>query len=471
MKCLIFLTQVLSVHADHSGWLWRKESLFKANNRFWALVYAGTIYLYTEPKDMQEKEAIFLGGGAKLMRHKKGKGFVVVMPLIPGKKKPVKHEFETVNEEQANEWISKLQTVMSGLEQVHGIKTEEETSRQSQKYSPKDTPKSAQKTTPKTEPKEKPKSPTKDKIVAFFSHQNSFSSSDEESPSDRSKKPRDSAMSSISLDQDDEYETVEISTRPAPVPVKTLARVEEQYDVPRAFSGAPLAPADPETHEDSWKLLESKMAEAAIKMKQEAAKLSARNSAPQQPRKTLKSPEELEAQKARVRARQLETLARPSTVSSTSPNRAPRNLAQESMTMGRRPKVQTRDKDGGRPRTHSELLEGEVSVVGVEVTPRLMQAEMAPILNRIAKEGSYNKPAVPSRPRNLTVTSKEPTASCPPYSQVDRSKPRGAPGTAPKPPLAARPLGTSFLHSMVQSGRLPTVAGAGSGAPNQDRGW
>ena len=133
--------------------------------------------------------------------------------------------------------------------------------------------------------------------------------------------------------------------------------------------------------------------------------------------------------------------------------------------------MQTRDKDGGRPRTHSELLEGEVSVVGVEVTPRLMQAEMAPILNRIAKEGSYNKPAVPSRPRNLTVTSKEPTASCPPYSQVDRSKPRGAPGTAPKLPLAARPLGTSFLHSMVQSGRLPTVAGAGSGAPNQDRGW
>merc|ERR1719275_368768 len=231
-------------------------------------------------------------------------------------------------------------------------------------------------------------------------------------------------MSSISLDQDDEYETVEISTRPAPLPAKTLARVEEQYDVPRAFSGAPLTAADPETHEDSWKLLESKMAEAAIKMKRESAKVNARNSAPQQPRKTLKSPEELEAQKARVRARQLETLARPSTVSSTSPSRAPRSLAQESMTMGRRPKMQTRDKDiGGRPRTHSEIVDGE--------------AEMAPILNRIAKEGSYNKPAVPSRPRNLTVTSKpEPTASCPPYSQVDRSKARGAPGTAPKPPVA-----------------------------------
>ena len=464
------------MHADHSGWLWRKESLFKANNRFWALVYAGSIYLYTEPKDMQEKEAIFLGG-ANLMRHKKGKGFVVVMPLVPGKKKPVKQEFETVNEDQANEWISKLQAVMGGLKQVHDIKkTEEnltkETTTLSQKSSPKETPKTS-KEKPKAS-KEKPKSPTKDKIAAFFSHQNSFSSSDEESQSDTSKKPRDSAMSSISLDQDDEYETVEISTRPAPapVPVKTLARVEEQYDVPRAFSGAPLTAVDPDTHGDSWKLLESKMAEAAIKIKRESAKVSVRNS-PQQPRKTFKSPEELEAQKARVRARQLETLARPATVSSTSPSRAPRNLAQESMTMGRRPKVQTRDKerDGGRPRTHSELVEGEVSVVGVEVTPRLMQAEMAPILNRIAKEGSYSKPAVPSRPRNLTVTSKqEPTASCPPYSQVDRSKARGAPGTAPKPPLAARPLGTSFLHSMVQSGRLPAVAGA-SGASNQDRGW
>ena len=129
--------------------------------------------------------------------------------------------------------------------------------------------------------------------------------------------------------------------------------------------------------------------------------------------------------------------------------------------------MQTRDKDiGGRPRTHSEIVDGEVSVVGVEVTPRLMQAEMAPILNRIAKEGSYNKPAVPSRPRNLSVPSKQ--DSCTPYSQLDRSKARGPPGTAPKPPVAARPLGTSFLHSMVQSGRLAPGA---SGASNQDRGW
>ena len=471
------------MHADHSGWLWRKESLFKANNRFWALVYAGTIYLYTEPKDMQEKEAILLGG-AKLLRHKKGKGFVVVLPLVPGKKKPVKHEFETVNEDQANEWISKLQTVMAGLKQVDDNKTEENLIKEtlSRKSSPKETSKSMSQSqkTPTTQPKEKPKSPTKEKILAFIGQQNSFSSSDEESQSDNSRKPRDSAMSSISLDQDDEYETVEISSRPAPVqvgqvgpgrpapvPVKTpLARVEEQYDVPRASSGAPLT-----SDGDSWKMLESRMAEAAIKMKRESAKVSARRSpqSPQLPRKTSKSPEELEAQKARVRARQLETLARPSTVSSTSPSRAPRSLAQESMTMGRRPKMQTRDKDiGGRPRTHSEIVDGEVSVVGVEVTPRLMQAEMAPILNRIAKEGSYNKPAVPSRPRNLSVPSKQ--DSCPPYSQVDRSKPRGPPGTAPKPPVAARPLGTSFLHSMVQSGRLATVPGA-AGASNQDRGW
>ena len=314
--------------------------------------------------------------------------------------------------------------------------------------------------------------------VGFFSHQNSFSS-DEESQSE--KKPRDSAMSSVSLDQDDEYETVEISTKPpVPLPAKTLARVEEQYDVPRTSSGTPMTTsgtlvttsgtpmttaAEPEIQGDSWKLIESRMAEAAIKMKRESEKVNARSSArhsPQVAKKSSRTPEELEAQKARVRARQLETLARPSTVSSTSPSRAPRNLAQESMTMGRRPKVQTRDKgqEGGRPRTHSELLEGEVSLVGVEVTPRLMQAEMAPILNRIAKEGSYNKPAVPNRPRNLTVaTSKQdPTSSCPPHSQVDRSKPRGSgPGTAPKPQLAARPLATSFLHSMVQTGRLQTV--------------
>ena len=452
--------------------------MFKANSRFWALVYAGSVYLYSEPKDLQEKEAVFLGG-AKLLRHKKGKGFVVVLPLVPGKKKPVKHEFETVNEDQANEWIAKLQTVMGGLKQGLGPKSEEETPKLPPKSSPKETPKNTSTVTPK----EKPKSPTKEKIVAFFSHQNSFSS-DEESQSE--KKPRDSAMSSVSLDQDDEYETVEISTKPVPLPVKTLARVEEQYDVPRTSSGTPMTTsgtpmttaAEPENLGDSWKLIESRMAEAAIKMKRESAKVNARSSArhsPQVAKKSSRTPEELEAQKARVRARQLETLARPSTVSSASPSRAPRNLAQESMTMGRRPKVQTRDKgqEGARPRTHSELLEGEVSLVGVEVTPRLMQAEMAPILNRIAKEGSYNKPAVPNRPRNLTVaTSKQdPTSSCPPHSQVDRSKPRGSgPGTAPKPQLAARPLATSFLHSMVQTGRLQTVSGA-QGAPSQDRGW
>merc|ERR1712013_497730 len=389
--------KVLSAHADHSGWLWRKESMFKANSRFWALVYAGSVYLYSEPKDLQEKEVVFLGG-AKLLRHKKGKGFVVVLPLVAGKKKPVKHEFETVNEDQANEWIAKLQTVMGGLKQGLGLKSEEETPRLPPKSSPEETPKNI--------PIEKSKSPTKEKIVAFFSHQNSFSS-DEESQSE--KKPRHSAMSSVSLDQDDEYETVEISTRPVPLPAKTLARVEEQYDVPRTSSGTPMTTsgipmitaAEPEIQGDSWKLIESRMAEAAIKMKRESAKVNSRSSARQSPqvaKKSSRTPEELEAQKARVRARQLETLARPSTVSSTSPSRAPRNLAQESMTMGRRPKVQTRDKqqDGGRPRTHSELLEGE--------------------------EGSYNKPAVPNRPRNLTVaTSKQdPTPSCPPYSQVDR---------------------------------------------------
>ena len=128
------------------------------------------------------------------------------------------------------------------------------------------------------------------------------------------------------------------------------------------------------------------------------------------------------------------------------------------MTMGRRPKL--RPAEGGRPRTHSEVT--EVGPLRVEVAPRNLQAEMAPILNKISRDGGY-KPSVPSRPRNLPL-------DCPPYSKVER-KARPGPGTLPKPPLAARPLGNSFLHSLVASGRLGGELLAAGGPGPLDKSW
>ena len=163
--------------------------------------------------------------------------------------------------------------------------------------------------------------------------------------------------------------------------------------------------------------------------------------------------DDMEAKKARVRARQLAPLAasRPATVSSG-------QRPGEAMTMGRRPKA--RPAAGGRQRTHSEV--SEVGGLGVEVAPRDLQAEMAPILDKISREGGY-KPSVPARPRNLPL-------DCPPYSKVER-KARPGPGTLPKPPLAARPLGNSFLHSLVATGRLGGELCPAGGPGTLDKSW
>jgi hypothetical protein len=412
---IIKSAKILNAHAEHTGWLWRKESVFRSNSRFWALVYGGKLLLFTEPKDTQERESIDLRD-AVLRRHKKGRGFVVLVPSSQqGKAKNVKHEFQTVNTEQATEWINHLQAALGLLISARPARERSEKNSQA-------------------------------KTLSRWFSQVSFSSSDEEVPVAPGKKPLE-AMSSTSSEPgaDDEYETVEI--RPG-VGLLPPARQGEVYDVPRAQ--LPLAAP-------SAAQLERSLQDGARHMRRESSR---------SPRPGLPgSRAEVEASRRRVSARQAappppspRAIQAPPGPSPRVPPRKPppgeegaeSGVWRGAMTMGRRTK--TRHAEGEmRARTQS---------TGVEMVPRELQQEMAPILDRIRE-----KPAVPARPTNLNLEKE----AGPAYSQVDRSRPRQGPGTLPRPgpgtlPRPQEQLGTSFLHDMVRSGRLGPQASLPGGA-------
>ena len=99
--------------SDHKGWLWKKESIFKSV-RYWALIHAGNLYLYSDVKDEVYKECYYLEG-AYLKRHKKGIKFLV---QVRGtyKNKNSKQEYQTESQQQTDIWMRNLENaiVMAG---------------------------------------------------------------------------------------------------------------------------------------------------------------------------------------------------------------------------------------------------------------------------------------------------------------------------------------------------------------------
>ena len=99
--------------SDHKGWLWKKESIFKSV-RYWALIHAGNLYLYSDIKDEVYKECYYLEG-AHLKRHKKGVKFLV---QVRGtyKNKNSKQEYQTESQQQTEIWMRNLENaiVMAG---------------------------------------------------------------------------------------------------------------------------------------------------------------------------------------------------------------------------------------------------------------------------------------------------------------------------------------------------------------------
>ena len=62
------------------GWLFRKEGMFKGQQRYWVLIYQGVMYIYKDAKDKEPKERItLLGASLKKLKdkNKDGKGFML----------------------------------------------------------------------------------------------------------------------------------------------------------------------------------------------------------------------------------------------------------------------------------------------------------------------------------------------------------------------------------------------------------
>ena len=95
--------------SDHKGWLWKKESIFKSV-RYWALIHAGNLYLYSDVKNEVYKECYYLEG-AHLKRHKKGVKFLV---QVRGtyKNKNSKQEYQTESQAQTEVWMRHLETAI-----------------------------------------------------------------------------------------------------------------------------------------------------------------------------------------------------------------------------------------------------------------------------------------------------------------------------------------------------------------------
>ena len=96
--------------ADHKGWLWKKESIFKSV-RYWALIHQSNLYLYADVQDDVYKESFYLED-AHLKRHKKGVKFLV---QVSGtyKNKNSKQEYQTESAEQTDLWIMHLENAIA----------------------------------------------------------------------------------------------------------------------------------------------------------------------------------------------------------------------------------------------------------------------------------------------------------------------------------------------------------------------
>ena len=109
---LITTAEVLNGKADQVGFLFRKEGIFKSQQRYWVLIYSGVMYIYNDAKDREPQEKITLYGAVlkKLKdKNKDGKGFMLQI----GKKKK-KHEFETNDVKEARDWVRALEVEVNG---------------------------------------------------------------------------------------------------------------------------------------------------------------------------------------------------------------------------------------------------------------------------------------------------------------------------------------------------------------------
>jgi len=453
--------KILNSLADHKGWLWKKESIFKTP-RFWALIYNSSLYLYNDATDEIAKEVYTLED-ASLKKHKKGIKFIV---HVHGtyKNKNAKQEYQAENAEQTDIWIQTLENAIATAGKC--IKPRKKVSEISKESS------------------------------------TSFVSSMQEDP-----------------EEDEEYDTVEVLRHSIPPKTEYELEVEEEYDaidlrdqltydVPKTKTernssasnfGAKTrsttslnksgsnsrysayydensvidddSPAKSENlhHQDSFN--ESSEEDSPVSMQSERRPVPPLPS----PRKLSLGPQSLPTLAPRKVQPPLPKTKPPSVrrlfaddksgqeKPSPAPETVPASKDFSSKTL--RPKKPTKDTADNkfRPRNKSESLR----------KPEAMQNELELILEK--RRQNLTKPTIPERPKNLTIDTKD---NFPPYSKVNKAAKTNKTETAMKTETedkadqgqrtGANPVGkSSFLHSLVQSGKFnPT-----SNIDNYPKGW
>lgn len=466
--------RILNSLADHKGWLWKKESIFKTP-RFWALIYHSSLYLYNDATDEMAKEVYTLED-ASLKRHKKGIKFIV---HVHGtyKNKNAKQEYQAENAEQTDIWIQTLENAIATAGKI-----------------------------------QKPRK--KESEISKVSS-TSFSSSMQEDP-----------------EEDEEYDTVEVLGQTIQTKVQSEPEIEEEYDaielsehqtydVPKPknernssasnlgvktrstaslnngtsnvsntrFSAyydensvtsqesAPKLEKQASTknihNQDSFTSSSEEELQTPVSMKSERGPVPPLPS----PRKISLGPQSLPTLTPRKvqpplpkskppSVRRLFTDDEPNETKPTLPTILPESVttSKDFSSKTLRPKKSVKDsseiENKFRPRNKSESIQ----------KPETMQTELALILEK--RRQNLTKPVIPERPKNLTIDAKD---NFPPYSKVNKAAKQPKIETALKTPespnksfesqteyksdqglgIGTKPLGkSSFLHSLVQSGKF-----------------
>ena len=448
----ITTAKILNAHADFCGWLWRSEGYFKADSRFWALIYKDRLYLYTEPKDIRERESIYLADPSiKLMRHKKGRGFVLQTTKEgKGKMKVVKHELQTANPEQCEQWIQYLQTAIEKVPQTMDFQRR---STSSINLTPPVTP-----TTP-TAPGlgAAGRSEGAAGLAAVLTSAGrgikmtglGSSLTLRKTSKKVNKEPRTVSASRLDTTTD-----TDIDTRITPV--MATANGTDMFNKPNIPTK--LKPVSTKGRSSFSDSSDEEPAPSLADDEYETVEVKSQLLRPQPP---LESPSEYDVPRRSELAsrssinRRLEEAAKEMSKSSRSLHKEPAPLP---APRARTVMPQTSNggwKSGGStgrwtaglygPEQKQEPVVSGSQTMGRRPQPRPDYSARVPSVRQA-------KPAVPSRP---TVLGIEPS-----YSQVDKNRSRSSeqeeqsrssrPGTLPRP----HNPGSSFLHSMVQSGRL-----------------
>jgi len=459
--------KILNSQADHKGWLWKKESIFKTP-RFWALIYNSSLYLYHDATDEIAKEVYTLED-ASLKKHKKGIKFIV---HVHGtyKNKNAKQEYQAENAEQTDIWIQTLENAIATAGKC--IKPRKKVSEISKESS------------------------------------SSFVSSLQEDP-----------------EEDEEYDTVEVLRHSIPPKPQYEPESEEEYDaidlrdqltydvpktkVERNSSASNFgaktrsttslnksvsnsrysayydensvidedSPAQSEKQGSINNLHNQESFSESSEEDSPASLQSERRPVPPlpTPRKLSLGPQSLPSLTPRKVQPPLPKTKPPSVrrlfaddksgqdKPSTVPD--PVAVSKDFSSKTLRPKKTTKDTADSkfRPRNKSESLR----------KPEAMQNELELILEK--RRQNLTKPAIPERPKNLTIDTKD---NFPPYSKVNKAAKTQKSETAMKTETenkseqgqrsGANPIGkSSFLHSLVQSGKFNPA----SNLDNFPKGW